>query len=296
MRFHTIKRLFGFAIVALLLSSVLVTRPAQADGDGLLSLSYSVSLEGDAVIAGVGLRGSGTGDIVVSGIPDGAVVRKAFLYWATIGTQNLFTSPTLNGQSVSGKVIGTAADTCWNAKGNFVYRAEVTSLVSGNGTHTIAALPSSGVFVDDSQGAALVVVYSTAGAARRTILINDGAVTLDYETQAYTDTIQGFVPDDPLTSAQVTYIVGDGQSWLDGDLTFNGSVLDTSAFVGSDGDYWDTLSYDVTSLAPTSPSTTTIDDHHAPLGDTDCLLWVATVFSVTSIELENQSYLPLIVR
>jgi hypothetical protein len=296
MQIHIIKRVFGFAIVVLLLSSVMVTRPAQADGYGILSLSYLVSLEGDAVVAGVGLRGRGTGDIVVSGIPDGASVSKAFLYWATIGTLNTFTSPTLDGQPVSGKLVGSSGDTCWNANGNFVYRAEVTSLVGGNGTYTIAGLPASGVLVDDSQGAALVVVYSAAGAARRTILINDGAATLDLDTHNYTDTIHGFVPDDPLTSAQVTYIVGDGQSWLDGDITFNGSVLDTSAFAGSDGDYWDTLRYDVTSLTPMSPSTTTLDDHYAPLDETDCLLWVATVFSVTSIELENQIYLPLVLR
>lgn len=288
-------RLLGFAVVVLLLSSVLVIRSAQADED-LLSLAYSISLEGDAVIAGVGLRGSGTGDIVVSGIPNGASVSKAFLYWATIGTQDTFTSPALNGQAVSGKLVGSSGDTCWSANGNFVYRAEVTSLVSGNGTYTIAGLPASGHIDNDSQGAALVVVYSAAGAARKTILINDGAVTLDLEKQTYTDTIQGFVPDDPLTSAQVTYIVGDGQSWLDGDITFNGSVLDTNAFAGSDGDYWDTLSYDVTSLAPTPLSATTISDHYAPLDETDCLLWVATVFSVTSVELENKNYLPLAVR
>jgi hypothetical protein len=296
MQIHIIKRLFGIAVVVLLLSFVFVIRPAQANGDGHLSLSYSISLEGDLVIAGVGLRGSGTGDIVVSGIPAGASVRKALLYWATIGTQDTFTSPTLDGQSVTGKLIGTAADTCWYATGNFVYRAEVTSLVSRNGTYSIAGLPALGHFDNDSQGAALVVVYSAPGTARKTILINDGAVTLDLEKHTYTDTIQGFVPDDPLTSAQITYIVGDGQSWLDGDITLNGSVLDTSAFTGSDGDYWDTLSYDVTGLAPTPLSTTTIDDYYAPADVTDCLLWVATVFSVTSVELENQSYLPLTVR
>lgn len=294
---HINKRLFRIAVVVLLFSSALVIQPAQADGDGLLALSYYTSLEGDVLIAGVGLRDSGTGDIVVSGIPDGASVYKAFLYWATIGTQGTFISPTLNGQSVSGKQVGSSADTCWSATGNFTYRADVTSLVNGNGTYTIAGLPASGHFVNDSQGAGLVVIYSAAGASRKTIMINDGAVTLDLDNHTYTDTIQGFAPDDPLTSAQITYIVADGESrWLDGDITFNGSVLDTSAFTGSDGDYWDTLSYDVTGLAPKPMSTTTINNYYAPVDVSDCLLWVATVFSVTSVELDNQIYLPMIVQ
>jgi hypothetical protein len=296
MPYHILKSLFRIAVVVLLLSSFRVIQPARADGDGFLVLSYYTSLEGDVLITGVGLRGNGTGDIVVSGIPDGASVRKVFLYWATIGTQGTFISPTLNGQSVSGKQVGSSGDTCWSAEGNFTYRADVTSLVSGNGTYTIAGLPALGHFVNDSQGAGLVVIYSAAGASRKTIMINDGAVTLDLENHTYTDTIQGFAPDDPLTSAQITYIVADGQSWLDGDITFNGSVLDTSAFTGSDGDFWDTLSYDVTGLAPTPMSTTTIDDYYAPADVTDCLLWVATVFSVTSVELENQIYLPMIVQ
>lgn len=245
------------------------------DGDGSLGESTLIDVQGDVVTSGVGLRGVGQGDLVVTGIPVGATVERAFLYWATLGT-NPFTSPTLDGMAVAGSLIGTGLDTCWDAPNNFAYRADVTSIVSGNGSYQIAGLPSSSPTTDDSQGAALVVIYRDGGSSQRGIVIHDGAVTIDLISGpfSYSHDIVSFEPA-ASADAHVTYLIGDGQpTFGSGDIEFGGVTLSTDAAAGLDGDFWDTLTYDVTAQSPTPPVTTSL------VGAFDCLLWVATIFSV----------------
>lgn len=260
-------------------------RPASGDSNGSLTQSFNFTLRGNVVSAGVGLRGTGEGDIIVSGIPAGATVYRAFLYWATIGISNTFTSVIFSGGFVNGALIGTSANTCWpGAQHNFTYRADVTGIVSGNGIYSIGGLPHESPSTNDSQGASLVVIYTHPSAPQKTIIINDGAVSLNALNDAYTDTLWGFDPIPPSLGGQakVTYIVGDGQAgYNDGDLLFHGSVITSNVFIGSDGDYWDDLTFDVSSLATTSVLTTTVNNTGDP-PTPDCLLWVDTIFSVTS--------------
>jgi hypothetical protein len=257
-------------------------------------------LYGDATAAGIGLRGGGEGDIVISGIPVGTKVWKAYLYWATLGSSNQFDSLTLNGNPVNGAHIATSSDTCWGVSNNFVYRADVTDLVDGNGSYHIAGLPDD-LYLDgnDSQGASLVVFFTGSPDIHplRMVIIHDGAVTLDLDIHSYTDTISGFETNDPLTEARVTYLVGDGQSeWNNGDVTFNGTSIASNIFNGVDGEYWGTLTFDVTALVDSAPVTTAIDNE-APEGESpDCLLWAATVFSVTPPQpvYDQFLYLPVV--
>jgi hypothetical protein len=262
-------------LLLFLFTITLSTIPLFANGNDTLVQSFSTILNGDVASFGIGLRDTGTGDIVVSGLPVTSTVSVAFLYWATLGSNNTYTNPTLNGTPVNGSVVGTTHDTCWGVTHNFVYRADVTSLVTGDGTYTLAGLPNN-FNPDNSQGASLVIVYSDPSLPLRRIIINDGAVSLD-GVPTYTDTIKGFVGDSPLTNAHVTYIVGDGQTFQDGDILFNGTTIDTDAFSGSDGPLWDTLTYDVTALNPTDPSASNMTTPD------DCLLWAATVFSITTV-------------
>jgi hypothetical protein len=273
-------------ILCLGLASSLIgsVEPTMANGNGVLAPSYSFTLHGGVASAGVGLRGTGVGDIVMDDIPAGAPVYRAFLYWATLGSVNTYTSPTLAGQAVAGDLIGTSGDTCWGVQHNFVYRADVTAMVAGNGTYTIAGLPSDLLRGNDSQGASLVVVYTDNSQPLRTVLINDGAVTLDFSIQAYTDKFEEFDPDSPVSEAKVTYLVGDGQAmWDAGNVSFNGSPIASGIFSGIDGNYWGTHTFDVTSLVTSAPVTTTINDNDPGNPDSpDCLLWAGTIFSVTA--------------
>jgi hypothetical protein len=293
-------------LVALILLAGVFTpfsraRSSPVDGDNSLERSFRTTLRGGVVAAGVGLAGIGEGNISINGLPAGSGVVKAFLYWATIGSANTFTSPTLDGAAVDGELIGVSGDTCWGMANNFVYRADVTALVDGNGFYTVAGLPGDVRLPgnNDSQGASLVLIYSDDSQPFRTLIIDDGAVTLDILNQhEYTDTISGFDADNPVTDAEVTYLMGDGQSqFANGNVTFNGTSIAENVFNGVDGDYWGTLTFDVTALSPTDPSTTTIHNLQPGGQDTpDCLLWAATVFSVTPPQpsFDFQMYLSLI--
>ena len=281
------RRYTGFvlaAALALLAFNLGFAGPVLADGNSSLNLSKSFELRGDFTAAGVGLRGVGSGVINLNGIPAGASVYRAYLYWATLGSANTYTSPTLNGVPVFGSLIGTSGDTCWGVQHNFVYRADVSSIVTDNGMYTIAGLPADLVIGNNSQGASLVVVYRLDSQPFRTILFEDGAVSLDTVRTSYTNTIGGFTPDQPLTSARIAYLVGDGQAqWDSGNLNFNGTPIGANVFSGKDGKYWGTHVFDVTNLVTGSPVTTTIHDTDPANPNTpDCLLWAASVFSVTS--------------
>jgi len=271
-------------ILGLLLGSLGTYQPVEANGNNQLATSQRFLLRGDVVSAGVGLRGLGSGNITLSGIPAGATVFRAYLYWATLGSANTFTTPTLNSEEVQGQLIGTSGDTCWGVQHNFVYRAEVTGLVDGDGTYTIAGLPDDLEAGNDSQGASLVVVYRDVSAPFHNIIVHDGAVSLDFTTTSYTDMIQGFVPDDPITEAHITYLIGDGQvMWDSGNVLFNDTPIAEDVFSGTDGDFWGTHTFDVTDLTGNAPATTSVSDENPGDPDSpDCLLWAATIFSVTT--------------
>jgi hypothetical protein len=283
------RKWVSFVLAGLLAFSMLLGPakfPSSADGNNTLAPSALYTIAGDVTSAGVGLRGTGTGEITISDIPPGSTIFRAYLYWATLGTANTYTNPTLDGFSVNGDLIGTSGDTCWGVQNNFVYRAEITSLVTGNGTYTIGGLPNNLDLGNDSQGASLVVLYETVGDPFRTIVINDGAVSLNFTRTTHTDTISGFDADSPLSQASVTYLIGDGQSqWDAGNVNFNGTPIAAGIFSGIDGDFWGTHTFDVTALVTGPTATTTINntDPGNPASP-DCLLWAATIFSVTSAE------------
>jgi hypothetical protein len=293
-----IQKLTCYILSALLVFasfSIYPAQPTQADGNNMLGAAFVLTLRGDVVSAGVGLRGAGTGSIVISGIPAGGSVYRAYLYWATLGNVNTYTSPTLNGQTVAGDLIGTSGDTCWGVQNNFVYRSNVTALVGGNGTYTIAGLPQNLEGGNDSQGASLVIIYQDNSQPFRTIVVNDGAVSLDLVQNSHTNTIQDLQPDNPVTDASVTYLVGDGQArWDSGNVLFNGQSLASNIFSGVDGPFWGTHTFDVTDLIDGSGvATTTLNNNNPDVPTSpDCLLWAAAILSVTTnVPEENTSQL-----
>ena len=104
----------------------------------------------NVVAAGVGgLRNQMSGSITISGAS--GTVTKAYLYWqgptnSTSPTVN--SSITVNGTPVVGSNIGFGHDCNWGFSNSQAYRADVTAIVTGNGTYSLT-----GFKIDSSETA-----------------------------------------------------------------------------------------------------------------------------------------------
>jgi hypothetical protein len=255
------------------------TNPCARPGDRLTAFR-TVTIAGDYVAAGIGLRNTTQGNITISGIPTGATVAQAFLYWAMLdnGESPSLKSLNFNGTPVTGAKIGSGPDTCWGRNNSFAYRADVTTLVSGNANYSLTGVASGGAIL--AQGASLVVVYEKPGELFKNVILLDGNVVFPQVLTA-TTAISGFVAADPV-SARTTFVVGDGQTFAE-TASFTGGAGTTffnNPFDGSDGPLWDTDTFDVSlQVSPGgAPAAATIS-----IGS-DCLMWVAQVFSVITTQ------------
>ncbi len=259
---------------------------ADGIGDACDTLVPNVSeliIGGNIAAAGSAWSGRESGiiktqaDIVISTIPANAVVDRAFLYWTTIGTP--FPTVTLNGTTVQGTEIGQAQDTCWGIGNNFMYRANVTAQVTGNGTFSLTNILST-TSGPDGQGSSLVVIYRDPGDARTNfVAISDGAIGfVGSGSTSIVTSINGFKLDAIPDKVSVVNVVADGQSFPE-DLTIQGVAFGAgNPFFGADGNLWDTRIDDATAVATVGMTdiTTTISSTN------DCLAW-----SANAIVLEN---------
>jgi len=262
-----------------------------------LTTFYSTDLTGGYVAAGVGMRNLGFGHISLSGIPSGSTIVAAFLMWDVLDNtqqpgdaQGMF-----NGTSLTGTPLGSGLSPCWpEATDNYAYEADVTSLVSGNASYSLTGFASGatdgsdpwnvGSPVPELEGASLVVVYDNAASPMTHIDISGGAtMTSGQGLTSIGVTLGGFTVS-AAPSVQTTFIVADGQSSADGPATFDGVALNPGDFQGLDpmdvpsysqGDLWDTSTYDVSGDVTTGDTSAT-----ATIGTAqDCLVWVGQALS-----------------
>jgi gliding motility-associated-like protein len=132
---------------------------------------------------------------VITGIPNCAVIEKAYLWAGTSGNGQAVTATVKNPLNVTQNfpmtIIGSGPDKCWGAQGTYTYRADVTPIISGNGTYLISGLPTSGYPISgsDCDGATLFIIYSNPNATYRGhIVIHDGCVTINGGTTTQTIT------------------------------------------------------------------------------------------------------------
>jgi hypothetical protein len=223
-----------------------------------------------------GMRGSGTSSIAVSGIS--GPVLHAFLYWhgPTNSTDpNSNASVTFNGNSVTGTNIGTDSDNNWGFLNSQSYRADVTGLVTGNGTYNLTnfikentpgacsppTLPPTTDCVADINGVALIVFYDDGNSSndRNVVLWNGNDSNVNDGT--WDETLSG-VQYPGSGSASLDLVVSDGQSYPDGELDVNGNSVAAAGGIfqgstgpnyagnpqGVTGSLWDVKSFDITSL------------------------------------------------
>jgi hypothetical protein len=215
-----------------------------------------------------GMRGNGTGSITVEGVS--GQVRRALLYWN--GPTNS-SSPTANaavtfaGVPITGTNIGFAHDNCWGFANSQSYRADVTSLVPGDGVYSLANF----VKAPDVEvnGAALVVFFDDGNTANnRSVTFfdgNDSNLASQFDPEGWEVTLTGV--DYPGGSANLDFVVSDGQAFPDGALVLNGQTVvpQGAIFEGDstpsgpgnfDGSLWDVESFDVTGFLTPGPDQT----------------------------------------
>jgi hypothetical protein len=270
---------------------------SSAAATGSLSTVLSESLHGGYTAAGIGMRNLGYGTISITGIPAGATVKSATLLWDILADSAgpSFTQGTLNGQAFTGTQWASGASPCWPTDANFSYEADVTSLVTGNGSYKLAGFATgqsdgadpwtSGSIAPLDEGASLVVVYQLASMPEVNVQIGEGATeTAGGDTASAT--LDGFTVG-ANASATTTYIVADGQE-SGNTASFDGTTLAGVSFPGNDpqavphysqGNLWDTVTGNVSSYLRQGDTSATI----GVTGNDDCLVWVGQVLSVTSL-------------
>jgi hypothetical protein len=216
------------------------------------------------------MRGIGSGNITLTGVS--GTVTQAYLYWhgpsnaEPNGVGN--SAVTVNGTDITGTFLGVSSDNCWGFANSLAYRADVTSLVSGNGVFSLTNFLKNG---NDINGASLIVFFDDgiADNNRDVVLFNgnDSNIENSYDAAGWNITLAGIT----YTSgtAQAQFHVSDGQSFPDDAVIANGTEIapDGPNFDGttvpsagggpSNGFLWDIRDFNVTSLL--SPGTNSLN-------------------------------------
>ena len=244
----------------------------------------------DWISTGVGGLGAGTGTLNLSGVS--GTIKLALLYWHGIdrpaqGGDGVYDNPQVSfaGEMVTGVAIGDGPTNCWPkgppqtpgatptpAPGSSrAYRADVTSLVTGNGNYAIGGLAAE--TGHDGNGASLVVVFDDGDPLNDHDLIiyegNDANVADGYpgEVDGWAAALDQISYTGGAVSAELH--VADGQQLTDDVVTFSTGApaqeeLDTAqrwdgmsvpdadhgraTDPGEEGSLWDIHRFDVSGL------------------------------------------------
>lgn len=209
-----------------------------------------------------GMRGVGSGTIALSGVT--GTVTKAYLYWhgPTNSTDPLANaSVSFGGTGITGTNIGFSDDNFWDFQNSQAYRADVTSLVTGNGNYALSGFTKTDAEIN---GASLIVFYNDGNAAnnRDVVLFNGNDANFNniYDADGWNSTLAGINYSGG--TAAISFHVSDGQNFGandDGTLLLNGVTLASGGiFQGastpfstggvSNGKLWDIRTFDVTSF------------------------------------------------
>jgi hypothetical protein len=242
-----------------------------------------------------GMRGgNGSGTIEVTGIS--GPVTRALLFWngpsnSSDPTANAAVS--FNGSPITGTNSGFANSNCWPFANTQSYRADVTGLVTGNGTYALSDFVKAGPPAVDMNGVSLVVFFNDESTANNrdvyVLSTNDSNVALaGFDAQDWSTTINGvnYVGG----AGQLQLHVGDGQTFTDGEVVLNGTqILGAGAnfdgnsvppTVGLSNGLWDIRSFTIPAGVLTIGSNSLTVT--SPLAG-DCLTVVVMLVSVPTL-------------
>jgi hypothetical protein len=244
---------------------------------------YADIFPGEFEAKGASIRNTWSGNITLNEMPGGAAIRAVYLYWMVLNPFPACSTGIFDGNALDGVLVGRDEDPCWGlSESCYVWRQEVTSWVSGNGTYGVAIdSVVDGTTNDRGEGASLIALYEDAAEPEKVFLIYDGCVTLKGSLEEYSWSMTGFTADFPCTEAKTAFLIGDGQGVGQGDSMFyNGTCIDWNTTEGHDGPYWDTRTYDVTALTPGGSNQSDYRYHPAASKD-DCVTLGVCVFGVS---------------
>ena len=211
-----------------------------------------------------GMRDIGTGQISLAGVS--GTVTEAYLYWS--GPTNAASTDTtanasvnFNGNTVRGTFLGISSDNCWGYQNSMAYRADVTSLVSGNGTYSLANFVKNNGQINVN-GASLIVFFNDGNASNNRDVVmfngNDSNISNAFDANGWNITLNGINYSSGTANMQLH--VSDGQTFPDDALIVNGNTLvpagaifqgdSTPAGAGGpdNGSLWDIKDFNVTGL------------------------------------------------
>ena len=272
---------------------------AAAGSQGAPATFRTIRVKGGYVAAGVGLRNRGAGTIRISGIPTGAKVKSAYLFWSILGGAKEganFKQGAFRGSSVVGTRVGSGQSPCWpSTTTGYAYRADVTKRVQGNGSYALTRFASgvrngSDPFTSNqvpplAEGASLVVVYEKSSYPMTSVTIANGYGMVSDAAGLTVNMPFGFRATTPVGQVRTTFIGGDGQrDYNEPWSTVNGAPVPGADWDGTDGptpaysqgNLWDTDTVNTVNLVRPGSTSARIKVAGGP----DCLVWVAQVLSI----------------
>ena len=238
-----------------------------------------------------GMRGIGTGTVTVAGIS--GTVTRAVLIWqgpTNSASASANAAVTFNGTPIVGTNIGLSSDNCWSFTNSQAYQADVTPLVSGNGSYTLANFFKPGGI--DINGVSLLVFYNDGNNANnRDIVVflgNDSNQANTFDPAGWNAVLNGINYSSGTATLRV--IVADGQSFPDNGLKINttvvvppgsnwdGNTLPNGASAATtNGGLWDHSAYNITALLTPGNNNLTLTDTGS---SSDCLSLISTIFDL----------------
>ena len=270
----------GGAIALLLMGTAPVSAAEVVEYDSVYNTDFAW--------AGVGgLDGVGEGEIVVVGVT--GTVTRALLFWqgnATSSDENVNATVTIDGQDVTGTMIGKSSSNCWNEPFSYGYRADVTGMVTGDGTYQLTNFEKVG---GKASGASIVIFFDNGDSTddRDVVIYNGNDSDTTYagppaDAEGWDVALSGieYVGGD----VSLDLIVADGQDGEDGPVYVNGTeIASGETFDGSSvpnagegQSRWDNTSFDVTQFLEPGTNDLNVTETYG----NDCLALVVAMVNL----------------
>jgi len=232
----------------------------------------------------------GTVNLNLSGIPSGATVVAAYLFWT--GQTNVldeFANISFAGNPITGTVVAYDCSDCWGTNYNSLYACNVTPYIRGNGSYAVSGFQSLGNAVPGVNGFTLLVVYCDPNPTIvRTVSIWTGDIDLQGCGPVDTFWVQtGFQATNPIGDAKAALTVSETQDNIQNFARFNGNFV--AYFDGTNpGNHYGHWEGNPSAWMSGGDVSATWYVERACGDGCDCIAPVISVISVTSTE--NETY------